>query len=240
MTGPQPYRGRWDKCDILPGFDQNGMPGRDGQAASRPGPPPGATPTRTRRPGPSLTSCSPAVTARRSRSASRARSPSARPASGPRWAPGPMRMNRLVAARVAAGLARYITARDPAAAAAGIVDRLRRPGQAPRCSPPTPPGSCPGPASASSLLPGPLPTPVLAFSVRHLRRRLRPDGDGQPQPAPGQRDQGLRAGRRAAAAAGRRGHRRRHRRGGPAAPARGLGRGAVRVHAGRRAPCAPT
>src|ERR1700722_6256351 len=34
---------------------------------------------------------------------------------------GPMRMNRLVAGRVAAGLARYIAARDPAAAAAGGV-----------------------------------------------------------------------------------------------------------------------
>src|SRR5579863_7460787 len=34
---------------------------------------------------------------------------------------GPMRMNRLVAGRVAAGLARYIAASDPAAAAAGVV-----------------------------------------------------------------------------------------------------------------------
>src|ERR1700722_10544480 len=34
---------------------------------------------------------------------------------------GPMRMNRLVTARVAAGLARHITTTDPAAAAAGIV-----------------------------------------------------------------------------------------------------------------------
>ena len=32
---------------------------------------------------------------------------------------GPMRMNRLVAGRVAAGLARYITAADPAAAGSG-------------------------------------------------------------------------------------------------------------------------
>src|ERR1700678_4642070 len=34
---------------------------------------------------------------------------------------GPMRMNRLVVGRVAAGLARYITASDPAAATAGAV-----------------------------------------------------------------------------------------------------------------------
>ncbi len=71
-------------------------------------------------------------------------------------------------------------------------------------------------------------------------RRLRPDGDRQPQPAPVQRDQGLRARRRAAAATGRRGDRRRHRRGGPAAPARGLGRGVVRVRIGGRVPSTPT
>src|ERR1700685_4285839 len=39
---------------------------------------------------------------------------------------GPMRMNRLVAGRVAAGLARYTAAADPAAAAAGVVIRYDR------------------------------------------------------------------------------------------------------------------
>src|ERR1700760_1236136 len=34
---------------------------------------------------------------------------------------GPLRMNRLVTGRVAAGLARYIAHRDPGAAAAGVV-----------------------------------------------------------------------------------------------------------------------
>jgi phosphomannomutase len=80
---------------------------------------------------------------------------------------GPMRMNRLVAGRVAAGLARYIAATDPAAAADGVVigydgraksevfaaDVARILSRA---------------AVRVSMLPGPLPTPVLAFSVRHL------------------------------------------------------------------------
>ncbi|HEX4088703.1 MAG TPA: phospho-sugar mutase [Trebonia sp.] len=80
---------------------------------------------------------------------------------------GPMRMNRLVAGRVAAGLARYIAAADPAAAAAGVVigyDGRAKSGvfaaDAARI------------LSRSgirvSMLPGPQPTPVLAFSVRHL------------------------------------------------------------------------
>jgi len=79
---------------------------------------------------------------------------------------GPMRMNRLVAARVAAGLARYITTTDPAAAAAGIV--VGYDGRA---------DSGVFAADAArvlsragvrvAMLPGPLPTPVLAFAVRH-------------------------------------------------------------------------
>ena len=80
---------------------------------------------------------------------------------------GPMRMNRLVAGRVAAGLARYIAATDPAAAAAGVV--IGYDGRA---------KSDVFAADAArilsragvrvSMLPGPLPTPVLAFSVRYL------------------------------------------------------------------------
>jgi phosphomannomutase len=80
---------------------------------------------------------------------------------------GPMRMNRLVAGRVAAGLAGYIAASDPAAAAAGIVvgydgraksgvfaaDAARILSRA---------------GIRVSLLPQALPTPVLAFSVRDL------------------------------------------------------------------------
>jgi phosphomannomutase len=79
---------------------------------------------------------------------------------------GPMRMNRLVVGRVAAGLARYITASDPAAAIAGVVvgydgrtnssvfaaDAARILSRA---------------GVRVAMLPSALPTPVLAFSVRH-------------------------------------------------------------------------
>ena len=81
---------------------------------------------------------------------------------------GPMRMNRLVTARVAAGLARYIATRDQEAATAGIVV-----GYDARA------GSAIFAADAARTLsragvriwrlPGPQPTPVLAFAVRHLR-----------------------------------------------------------------------
>ena len=88
---------------------------------------------------------------------------------------GPMRMNRLVTARVAAGLARYIAASDAAngttdgtgAAEAGIV--VGYDGRA---------GSAVFAADAARILaragvrvvrlPGPQPTPVLAFAVRHV------------------------------------------------------------------------
>src|SRR5580658_9948740 len=77
-----------------------------------------------------------------------------------------MRMNRMVVGRVAAGLARYITTSDPAAATAGVVvgydgrtnsavfatDAARMLSRA---------------GVRVSMLPGPLPTPVLAFSVRN-------------------------------------------------------------------------
>jgi len=80
---------------------------------------------------------------------------------------GPLRMNRLTAGRVAAGLARYIAAEDPAAAADGVVvgydgraksdvfaaDAARILSRA---------------GVRVSLLPSALPTPVLAFAVRHL------------------------------------------------------------------------
>ena len=80
---------------------------------------------------------------------------------------GPMRMNRLVAGRVAAGLARYIAARDPAAAAAGIV--IGYDGRAKSGVFAADVARILSRAGVSvSMLPGPLPTPVLAFSVRHL------------------------------------------------------------------------
>jgi phosphomannomutase len=81
---------------------------------------------------------------------------------------GPMRMNRLVTARVAAGLARYIAATDPVAAAAGIVV-----GYDGRANSGTFAADAARILSRAgvrvSLLPGPLPTPVLAFAVRHER-----------------------------------------------------------------------
>jgi phosphomannomutase len=80
---------------------------------------------------------------------------------------GPMRMNRLVTARVAAGLARYIAASDPQAASAGIVvGHDARAGSAVFATDAARILSRAGVHVA--LLPGPLPTPVLAFAVRHL------------------------------------------------------------------------
>jgi phosphomannomutase len=81
---------------------------------------------------------------------------------------GPMRMNRLVVGRVAAGLARYIADGDPAAAAAGIV--IGYDGRAKSAVFATDAARVLSRAGISvSMLPGALPTPVLAFSVRHLR-----------------------------------------------------------------------
>ncbi len=141
-------------------------------------------------------------------------------------------MNRLVAGRVAAGLARYIAVRDPAAAAAGVV--IGYDGRAKS-------GVFAADAArilsrsgvSVSMLPGPLPTPVLAFSVRHLRAAYglmvtashnpRQDngikvyvGDGGQLLPPADADI-------ASFIDG----------GGPAAPARRLGRGPVRVRVGR-------
>jgi len=80
---------------------------------------------------------------------------------------GPMRMNRLVIGRVATGMARYIKSADQAAVTAGVVigydgrtnsavfaaDAARIFSRA---------------GISTSMLPRALPTPVLAFSVRHL------------------------------------------------------------------------
>jgi phosphomannomutase len=80
---------------------------------------------------------------------------------------GPMRMNRLVAGRVAAGLARYITAGDPAAASAGVV--VGYDGRAKSLVFATDAARILSRAGIRvSMLPRALPTPVLAFSVRHL------------------------------------------------------------------------
>ncbi len=81
---------------------------------------------------------------------------------------GPTRMNRLVAGRVAAGLAGYITAADPAAAGDGVV--IGYDGRARSEVFATDAARILSRARVNVwLLPGALPTPVLAFSVRHLR-----------------------------------------------------------------------
>jgi len=83
---------------------------------------------------------------------------------------GPMRMNRLVAGRVAAGLARYITAADPAAAgsgnAVGVV--IGYDGRAKSEVFAADAARILSRAGVSvAMLPSALPTPVLAFAVRH-------------------------------------------------------------------------
>jgi phosphomannomutase len=81
---------------------------------------------------------------------------------------GPMRMNRLVVGRVAAGLARYIADRDPTAATDGIV--IGYDGRAKSDVFATDAARILSRAGIRvSVLPTALPTPVLAFSVRHLR-----------------------------------------------------------------------
>ena len=81
---------------------------------------------------------------------------------------GPMRMNRLVAGRVAAGLARYITTRDPAAAHAGVA--VGYDGRTNSAVFATDAARILSRAGVRVwMLPAPLPTPVLAFTVRHFR-----------------------------------------------------------------------
>src|ERR1700722_4696033 len=79
---------------------------------------------------------------------------------------GPMRMNRMGGGRVAAGTARYITDSDPAAATAGVV--VGYDGRTNSAVFATDAARILSRAGVRvSMLPGPLPTPVLAFSVRH-------------------------------------------------------------------------
>jgi phosphomannomutase len=81
---------------------------------------------------------------------------------------GPARMNRLVAGRVAAGLAGYIRERDPAGAGCGVV--VGYDGRANSAAFATDAARILSRAGVRvSMLPGPLPTPVLAFAVRHER-----------------------------------------------------------------------
>jgi phosphomannomutase len=85
---------------------------------------------------------------------------------------GPMRMNRLVVGRVAAGLARYITAAGPAAAGPGDGVRVVV-GYDGRTKSEVFAADAARILSRAgvrvSMLPRALPTPVLAFAVRHTR-----------------------------------------------------------------------
>jgi phosphomannomutase len=80
---------------------------------------------------------------------------------------GPMRMNRLVAGRVAAGLARYIALGGSSGAGTGVV--IGYDGRANSQVFATDAARILSRAGVRVwLLPGALPTPVLAFAVRHL------------------------------------------------------------------------
>ena len=80
---------------------------------------------------------------------------------------GPMRMNIALARRVAAGLAAHLLGTDPTAAARGVVvgydARARSADIAADVA-----AVLAGAGVPASLLPGVVPTPVLAFAVRHL------------------------------------------------------------------------
>ena len=79
---------------------------------------------------------------------------------------GPMRMNRLVVGRVAAGLARFITTKHPSASTADVV--VGCDGRTNSAVFATDAARILSRAGVNvSMLPGPLPTPVLAFAVRH-------------------------------------------------------------------------
>ena len=101
---------------------------------------------------------------------------------------GPNRMNRVVVTRAAAGLAAYL--RDTGRDGRPRRDRLRRPPQLRRLRP-RHRRVMTGAGFKALVLPRPLPTPLLAFAIRQLGCVGRRDGHRQPQPAAGQRLQGL-------------------------------------------------
>ena len=97
-------------------------------------------------------------------------------------------MNRAVVIRAAAGLAAWLGAHVPGAAHAVVGYDARRDSDVfarDTAAVLTAAGV------TVAVLPRPLPTPVLAFAVRHLGADAGRHGHGQPQPAAGQRLQGL-------------------------------------------------
>jgi phosphomannomutase len=80
---------------------------------------------------------------------------------------GPNRMNRVIVRRAAAGLARYLLDRVPGAAEAGVVIGCDARHNSDVFAEDTA-AVCAGAGLRAVLLPPRLPTPVLAFAVRHL------------------------------------------------------------------------
>ena len=78
---------------------------------------------------------------------------------------GPAGMNLAVVRRAAAGIAAYLRGTG---IAAGPWWSATTAGTDPRSSPPTPPECLPRQGFSVLLAPGPLPTPMTAFAVRHL------------------------------------------------------------------------
>ena len=118
-------------------------------------------------------------------------------------------MNRVVVTRAAAGLAAYLKDNGAPAGASVVIgyDARHNSDVFARDTAEVMTGA----GLRALVLPRPLPTPLLAFAIRELGLRGRRDGDREPQPAAGQRLQGLPRRRQPDRAAGRRRDRRPHR-----------------------------
>ena len=103
--------------------------------------------------------------------------------------PGPNRMNRVVVTRAAAGLAAYLPRRRRHRRRSVVIgyDARHKSDVFARDTAEVMDGA----GLHALVLPRPLPTPVLAFAIRHLGARGRRHGHREPQPAAGQRLQGL-------------------------------------------------
>ena len=126
-------------------------------------------------------------------------------------------MNRVVVIRAAAGLAAYLHEQGETGPVVVGFDARHRSDDFARDTAEVMSGA----GFKAWVLPRPLPTPVLAFAIRELGCVGRRDGHREPQPAPGQRLQGLPRRRQPDRAAGRRRDRgpdRRGRRGARRAP----------------------
>lgn len=101
---------------------------------------------------------------------------------------GPMRMNRAVVIRAAAGLAAYLKAQGHTGGlvVVGYDARYKSADFARDTA-----AVMTGAGLRAAVLPRPLPTPVLAYAIRHLGAVAACRGHREPQPAPGQRLQGL-------------------------------------------------